>query len=433
MPLPVGPVLRACTAAVAGRLRNRAWPALMTVLLLAVGMAFCTWWEPVVRHKAIWIVPGDIWGTFRSAHFIGWGDLGDVYSAGTGLVSFPGILLVLAPVAMLCNALGLSESFPFTLPHPTAWLVLGPVSILVSCSALFACDALAERLGAGTWRRALIAVAGAAGLWNVAVLWGHPEDALAVALAVYALTLAIDGRWSGAGWLFGAAVATQPLVLLMLPVLLAMAGRRAAGGLVLRSLGPAGLLLATPLLAQFHTTGRALFEQPNFPNLDHATPWTALAPKLGGHGISLAVAAGPGRIVAVLLACALGLWARKWRLDPVRMVWAAGVAMALRCLTESVLDPYYVWPAVALGLAAASRSWAPRLVAAACLVVAVTAVSDSHLGLWPWWTAVNGSMVAVLALGLDSHRKHLIRAHALNVEARGADDRMGALVPALRA
>lgn len=415
------------------RLRNRGWPAVATVLLLAVGMAFCTWWEPVVRHRSFWIVPGDIWGTFRSAHFIGWGDLGDVYSAGTGLVSFPGILFVLAPFAMLCNALGLSESFPFTLPHPTAWLVLGPVSILVSCTVLFACDALAERLGAGRWRRAVIALAGAAGLWNVTVLWGHPEDALAVALAVYALILALDGRWAGAGWLFGAAVATQPLVLLMLPVLLAMAGRRAGAGLVLRALGPATLLLATPLAAQFHTTGRTLFEQPNFPNLDHATPWTALAPKLGGKGIALAVAAGPGRIVAVALACALGWWARRWRLDPVRLVWAAGAAMALRCLTESVLDPYYVWPPLVLGLVAASCTRSPRLVAAVCLLVVATVVSDSHLQLWPWWTAVNGLMVVVLALGLDRRNRHVIPIPALNVELRGADDRMGALVPALRA
>ena len=43
------------------------------------------------------------------------------------------------------------------------------------------------------------------------MIWGHPEDAVAVGFALYALVFALDGRWTGAGWLFGAALATQPL------------------------------------------------------------------------------------------------------------------------------------------------------------------------------------------------------------------------------
>jgi hypothetical protein len=199
------------------RARRRSWPIAVTVLSVVTGMVYSVVWGPTLYHSHFgeWTVPGDIWSAFRSAQFIGWGDLGNVYGAGTGLVTFPGILLLFAPVALLAGALNMTESFPFTLPHPTAWLLLGPYEILISCAALFACDALADRLGLGRGRRRLLCVAEGAVLWNLSVVWGHPEDAVAVALAVYALVLALDGRWSGAGWLFGAAMATQPVVVLM--------------------------------------------------------------------------------------------------------------------------------------------------------------------------------------------------------------------------
>ena len=75
-------------------------------------MAYCLLWAPVVRHTHSWVVPWDIWGAFRSAQFIGWGDLGNVYGAGTGLVTFPGILLLFAPVAMLAGRLRHDRELP---------------------------------------------------------------------------------------------------------------------------------------------------------------------------------------------------------------------------------------------------------------------------------------------------------------------------------
>jgi hypothetical protein len=188
------------------RLRRRALPLAVTLAFVVIGMSFSLFWAPVVRHHQYWITPGDLWGTYRAAHFVGWGDLGGVYGSGTALVTFPGILLVLAPVAMLTGALGLSESFPRFLPHPSAWLVLGPFEMILSAVALFACDALAERLGVGRGATCCpLPGRSAVLLWNVAVIWGHPEDALAVGLALYSLVFAFDGRWTGAGWLFGAA------------------------------------------------------------------------------------------------------------------------------------------------------------------------------------------------------------------------------------
>jgi hypothetical protein len=384
------------------RLRRRSWPIAVTALSLVTGMAYCLLWSPVVRHSHVWVVPWDIWGAFRSAQFIGWGDLGNIYGAGTGLVTLPGILLLFLPVVLIAGAFGMTESFPFILPHPTAWLVLGPYEILISCSAVFACDALAQRLGVGRGGRRLLCVAEGVVVWNISAIWGHPEDAVAVALAIYALVLALDGRWVGTGWLFGAAVATQPVVVLMLPVILALAGRSRALSLLVRTSLPSVLLLATPLVAEFHVTVRALVDQPNFPNIDHRTPWTSFAPSLGGSGERLSVAAGPGRIVALVLACATGWVSRRWRDRPDMIVLAVAFTLALRCFTESVMVSFYVWPVLAVGLVVVMRGSPWRWAIGIAAAVGVTVCSDSHLGEWAWWGIVNGGIAALLATGIPS-------------------------------
>src|ERR1700689_4768484 len=103
------------------RLRRRAWPLAVTVAFVVTGMAYSLFWAPVVQHHPYWLTPGDLWATYRGAHYIGWGYLGGVYGAGTSLVTLPGILVVLAPLAMLTGAFGLTESFPRFVLHPTAW------------------------------------------------------------------------------------------------------------------------------------------------------------------------------------------------------------------------------------------------------------------------------------------------------------------------
>jgi hypothetical protein len=389
----------------AARLHRRAWPLVVTVAFVVIGMAFSFFWAPVVRHHGYWITSGDIWSTYRSAHFIAWGDLGGVYGAGTALVTLPGILFLLAPAAMVTGALGLSETFPKVVNHPTAWLILGPLSYLLSAIALFACDALAERLGVSRRRRALLCVVEAVVLWNVAVIWGHPEDAVAVGLALYALVFALDGRWTGAGWLLGAALATQPLIILMLPVVFALAGRHRVVGLAVRATAPGLALVLTPLISQFSVTAHALLDQPNYPRIDHATPWTALAPVLGGKGQALAVAAGPGRIVAVVLACCLGWWARRWRERPELIVWAAAMALALRCFTESVMVAFYIWPALAVGLVVVARHGRLRLASASMVAIGITIVAQWRLGELPWWMTMTAGIVAVLVLCARRERR----------------------------
>jgi hypothetical protein len=301
-----------------------------------------------------------------------------------------------------------------------------PYVLILSCIALFAFDALAERLKVSRSRRAVLCVTEAVLLWPAVALWGHPEDAVAVALATYALIFTLDKRFVGAGWLFGAAVAFQPLVLLMLPVLLAVAGRPRMFGMAVRSVLPAAVLITGPLIANFSATFRTLTEQPNFPNLNHQTPWTALSPHLGGQGLDETVAGGPGRVLAIVLSVGIGIWvARHWRDQPDRIVLACAVALALRCYTESVMDDYYLWASLAVGVVVAARCNRWRFLAAVALAIAATVFAQRALGWVPWWMIQIGALTALLVVAAKPQPVVLATPAAEPVGARIGTGRQG--------
>lgn len=398
-----------------------------SVVFIGLGSAYLFRWGSVVQHHPYqWLSPPDLWTTFGPAIALIHGHLGSVFGHGA---ASPGILVLLAPIAALSGSLRTTlvevgtnhhhlvspqtlfiQGSPVLrtvavtfgghqyLPHPQVLALLVPYMLILSCSALFGCDALAERLQVTPGRRAVLSVAQGVLLWNVSVLWGHPEDAVSVALALYAVVFALDARWIGTGWLFGAAIAVQPLTIVLLPIFLVMMGRRGAFTFLLRVLGPAVVLTIGPLVANFHATVSALTTQANYPRLNHQTPWTSLAPQLGGKGAKMAVGGGPGRLVALVLAVALGWWSRRWRSKPEMIVWAVALALALRCYTESVLDAYYVWPALAVGLVVAARGSIWRLRVAVVVAVATTVVAQWHLGLWLWWSLDVAGVSALLVV-----------------------------------
>ena len=377
------------------RLRRRWRPIAVSALVLVSGLAYCFFWVPLVHHGHRWVEPGDIWQTFRSAHYVGWGDIGGIYTGGTHLVTFPGIAVLLAPVAMISGALGLTESIaPFYLAHPTAWFLLGPAEILLGTPMLFALDAVAERCALTPTRRSLLAIFEGFLLWQVVVLWGHPEDALALALAVYALLAGRDGKWTAAGWLWGASMLVQPLTGLILPIAIAQAPRGIRLRTCVQAALPSIILLALPLATSWSATTNALLRQPNYPTVDHPTPWMAFAPVLKPH---VTVSAGPPRSLAVLGALGLGVWSLRRRWSIRELLWLAGLALALRCVFEAVMDPYYLVPPAALIVTAAFvRPGRLGSVAATLAMVVDTIFSYHHLGEWAYWVP----MVALLGIGL---------------------------------
>ena len=414
---------------------RRLYPLLGSAVLLAVTM-FTTTIGPAMIGRAEWALPYDYWGTLVAATRLAHLNLGGLYTQPTGLVSLPGAAVILLPVALVINATGLSLRIPGPHNlHPAVWLLAGPYQVLLSCVTLFAADALAERLGVSRGRRALLAGASTGALWNVSGRWGHPEDAVAVALLLYAILALSRSRLSLAGWLAGAAVCVQPLVLLALPVLLAVLPWRRMPGFLVRGALPSVVLLGAAALANRGATLAAVTSQPNSPVINHPTLWTSLAPHMSGGN----VAAGPARALTILLACCCALVIRRrWRTRPCAtaaattdssaaadssaatslsavsaahadswwpaplladVLWWVALTLALRSFFEPVMVSYYPWPVLAVALIpAATLSWR-RLVAASVLAGGLTAAAQgtSH-DVWIWWAPLVAGLAALLGL-----------------------------------
>jgi hypothetical protein len=428
---------------------RRAWPLALFGAVVLSAFAYGLFWGPLVHHGSYWSVSGDLWGTFRSAHYVAWGDIGDVYAPGTGLVTLPGISVVLAPVAFITYHLGLSEAFPYPVAHPTAWLLLGPVEVALGALVLFPLDDLAALLGVVRRRRIVLCALEAVLVWPVVAIWGHPEDALAMTFALVGLMAALRGRWRSCGWWWGLALVMQPLVVLGVPIVFAIAPTRRWLRLGLRLALPACALVAIPLFQEWANTTRALFQQPNYPTIDHPTPWLALAPVLQrthrvvyprfGHGVidgrsiftsqivhSIAgevVAAGPGRAISIALSVLIGVWSFRHRPSVPQIVWLIALALSLRCVFESVMNPYYLWPPLAVLLILSARDWRRLLISAATAAI-MTVWSYRHTGPWSWWLPIVILLGVSLANAFPGGR--VVTAEALTgISTEGIDARTG--------
>ena len=433
------------------RIRRRAFPLIASVGLLAVGM-FTTTWGPTLIGHSEWALPYDLWGTLIATTRLAHGNVGGLYAPPTGLISLPGAAVILLPCAALISALGLSLAIPGPANlHPAVWLLAGPYEIAISCLPLFAADALAERLGVARWTRALLAAAGAGILWSVSARWGHPEDAVAVGLLLYAVLAQSNGRTALAGWLAGAAVCVQPLVLLALPIMLALLPWRRMVPFLVRAALPSVVLVGAAAIANWHDTYQSVTSQPDSPVINHPTIWTSLAPQIANHN----VAAGPFRLATIVLACLCALairrrWAEYTRLEgsprepkraplpadrggkersdrPTReqaaaqsarlagggsragqtlpnqllasALWWIAFALALRSFFEPVMVSYYPWPPMAVALIAAATLGWTRLIATGVLAGALTAAAQgpSH-AVWIWWVPLVAGLVVLLLL-----------------------------------
>jgi hypothetical protein len=392
---------------------RRLFPLLATVVMAAVGMAG-TIWGPRYYGKTAWALPDDLWGTMIAAQRLAHLNLAGLYTLPTQLVSLPGAAVILVPAIAVIDLAGLQ----LTVPHahgayPSVWLLAGPYQVAISAVVLFAADAIAERLGASKPKRFWLAAAGATALWSVTIRWGHPEDAVAIGLLLYAILALADSKGVRSAWLAGAAVAVQPLVLLAFPLLVAVVEPRRLPGYITRAVVPGALLLAAAAAANWTATVHAVTSQPNYPAIDHPTPWIYLAP----HLTEGQVAAGPARILAIAAAvgCALVV-ARRWRrarpAGPwsrealTELLWWTAVTLAIRSAFEPVMVAYYLWPPLAVALAAAARDWS-RLLPAGATAVGLTFFSQVQWhDPWSWWTP----MVAGLALTLYFARPRFTRA-----------------------
>jgi hypothetical protein len=397
---------------------RRLFPVLATLGLIVLGMCSTLWWGPLLAGRHGWSLPDDLWGTMAAAQRLLHLDLKGLYTQPTGLITFPGAAVILVPVVAVIDAAGLSLHVQGAhYPRPAAWLLAGPYETAVSAVALFAADAIAERLGATRPKRAMLAAASALALWNVSVRWGHPEDAVATGLLLFGILALADARMPRSAWLIGAAVAVQPLVLLALPIVVAVIEPRRLPGFLARAAAPSALLLGAAATANWHATFTAVTRQPNWPTIDEPTPWTSLAPHLSGG----AVAAGPGRLLAIVAACGCALVAGRryraarpasppagWSQETVsELLWWTAVALALRSVFESVMVAYYLWPPLAVALITASKDW-PRLVPTAVAATTVSFVSQgTWRDPWTWWVPMIAGLGVTLLVARVPLRRPL--------------------------
>jgi hypothetical protein len=115
------------------------------------------------------------------------------------------------------------------------------------------------------------------------------------------------------------------------------------------------------------------------------------------------VAAGPGRMGALVLASAGAPLAWRWRRRLDRLVALVAAALALRVATESVLVPFYLWPPLAVGLAVAAgaRSWRPLALAAAVALIG-TGSAEVSLPWLVWWALAVATVAGTLAVAARS-------------------------------
>jgi hypothetical protein len=409
-----------------GRLTRRLWPVVAAALFIVVGMVYMLVWNPLVHHVSSWATGGDLWGIYRGAHYIGWGSLGGLYSSGTGIVAFPGMAVLLSPVALITWHLHMTESYgPYFLAHPSVALVLQPIELLLGSTVIFASDALAERLQVAKRRRFWLCIVVGVIAWPTAAIWGHAEDALALTFALYAMVAMLDKKWTAVGWLLGFGIVMQPLVGLMVPLLVGASPRGERLLVVVRSAALSAVLVGVAFLGDAADTYRQVVQQPTPPSVNHATPWAALAPRLTSgavrtvHGAALVpglghpaitaltatgaevveVSGGPGRMIDVVLALLVGLYVWRRPQPPVRILWLAAAVLVSRVFFEPVMTPYYLAPPLLMCLVLASRQRGKRYWPTVVLAFEVTVFAYHHLNPWVWWVPVALGAGTVLALG----------------------------------
>jgi hypothetical protein len=153
----------------------------------------------------------------RSLHALATGDIGGFFrfQPAMGLTS----LALRAPAVLIAHAGGADTRGEY---QAGAAVCLAVAAILMVWVAWIA------------WRRRapIVAVLASLALWLVAIVWcrallfGHPEEPLAAALAIAALATAATGRPLLAGVLVGLAIGTKEWALLVAPAVVFVGSRR---------------------------------------------------------------------------------------------------------------------------------------------------------------------------------------------------------------
>jgi hypothetical protein len=165
----------------------------------------------------------------------------------------------------------------------------------------------------------------------------HPEDLMAIGLALGGLAMVRRGRWAWAGALLGLALTSQQFVLLVIAPLLVMlpANRRM---IFAGFLGGAFALVSLPFVAL--TSGRAIDSIVGLGNTQSGGETL-----LGVLHLGSVVLFAASRLLPIALALGLALWAKRRLgvrvLEPLPLASVVATSLALRLVFEVYLYGYY--------------------------------------------------------------------------------------------
>lgn len=362
----------------AGRWRD---PLLLGLLVVAAGMAYTVWFFPVVLGWPGWWLNGEVWIPVDAAGYVASGAYPYLYEAHPGWIAGPLLPVVLAPVALLQDAFHLTSNGDFNVPHPTLWLVYGPLGLATSIPLLHAVRSLAAGVrspgrhgdrGLAVLQWAVLPLV----LAPAAIVFGHFEDVLALAFLVLATRDAPRGGLRGALYL-GIAIAFKQWAVLGLPILFVAVSPERRARWVAGAVAVPAVLMGIPLVADWPHAAKALFSGSAFPMLGHPALW------VGATGEALTAA--PYRLV--ILAGAVGL-ARKvrGRMDAPVVLAALGLVFLVRLVLEPVVFGYYPCPALAF-LLLHEYATTGRVRRTLALGTAMLLLFPFHPNPVLWWTA----------------------------------------------
>ena len=331
-----------------------------------------------------WLVPSDVWNLVRQARYVGAGALGYVYEAGGAHSALPLFPIVLAPVVLLGDGLGLSVGYPRAIPAPAMWPLVAAFGCLLApiVGAAAAGFATRERLWWTAMSSALLVVL-------PAHAFGHFEEPLALAFLLFAVRAHGSENNDRSALLLSLAIATKQWTALALPLLVfTIGGARHRIRFSLISLALPVLLGSFTYLVDPESTGQVLLRSPAFPGAPYGHPLLWL-PQWDG-----VIDGGPYRMAAMTIALLLGGIAAKRVRAPQELVATLAVVLLARAVLEPVLHAYYAGPAILLavlhGALAENRRWPARVLFPGFALLAWCRLRPNP---WLWWFVSYGLLL----------------------------------------
>lgn len=386
------------------------WRAMIVLIILAVGAAltWTMWLNPTLSQVHFWVISGDSWAPLAAGRYVSAGAYPYLYQADNTWVAGPLLPVLLAPIALIQDALKLTSrttgGYAFDIgnrslaisdvPHPTVWVLYGSYTMVLSSVLLVAVrrrawDLLSpqDRSSSSGLPLAVQVVVTVLGVSAAVAYYMHAEDALGVAMLLFAIGSLWRGRWTTAAICGGVAISFKQWTALPALLMIARVPKGERTRFLLIGLGIPGVLYGIPLLAAPGATMKALFRAGSGPWLGHAAPW------ITHPEMPRVVTATLGRVLWLAIAGG-GAWLLRKRGDRETLLAATALVLTVRMGTESVVYSYYLFGIVTFValLEVAQRRSVLRTTIVGAAAMSWFWVPPQHV----WWWFVELGLLGVL-------------------------------------